>query len=127
MLHDGAAPVMTVDPTRLSSAEHIALVEEHAAHNYHPLPVVIASAAGAWVTDVEGRRYLDCLAAYSAVKVSAVRPCRRYTVGAQYICHREHRSRQQIPRVRDQVGSRFEPTHNLPRFDLHDCQSEVAR
>ena len=37
------------------------------AHNYHPLPVTIASAEGAWVTDVEGRRYLDCLAAYSAV------------------------------------------------------------
>ncbi|HEY9498778.1 MAG TPA: ornithine--oxo-acid transaminase [Terrimesophilobacter sp.] len=43
------------------------LEEEHAAHNYHPLPVVVAQADGAWVTDVEGRRYLDCLAAYSAV------------------------------------------------------------
>jgi ornithine--oxo-acid transaminase len=41
--------------------------EEHAAHNYHPLPVVVASGEGAWVTDVDGRRYLDCLAAYSAV------------------------------------------------------------
>lgn len=41
--------------------------DEHAAHNYHPLPVVVASGDGAWVTDVEGRRYLDCLAAYSAV------------------------------------------------------------
>lgn len=37
------------------------------AHNYHPLPVTIASGDGAWVTDVAGRRYLDCLAAYSAV------------------------------------------------------------
>jgi len=37
------------------------------ANNYHPLPVVIAKAAGAWVTDVEGRRYLDCLAGYSAL------------------------------------------------------------
>ncbi len=41
--------------------------DEHAAHNYHPLPVVVESGDGAWVTDVEGRRYLDCLAAYSAV------------------------------------------------------------
>ena len=41
--------------------------DEHAAHNYHPLPVVVASGEGAWVTDVDGRRYLDCLAAYSAV------------------------------------------------------------
>ena len=38
----------------------------HGAHNYHPLPVVITEADGAWVTDVEGRRYLDMLAAYSA-------------------------------------------------------------
>jgi ornithine--oxo-acid transaminase len=45
----------------------IALVERHAAHNYSPLPVVVASAEGAWITDVDGRRYLDCLAAYSAV------------------------------------------------------------
>jgi ornithine--oxo-acid transaminase len=39
----------------------------HGAHNYHPLPVVIAEAEGAWVTDVSGRRYLDLLAAYSAI------------------------------------------------------------
>jgi ornithine--oxo-acid transaminase len=39
----------------------------HSAHNYHPLPVVIAEAEGAWVTDVDGRRYLDLLAAYSAI------------------------------------------------------------
>jgi ornithine--oxo-acid transaminase len=40
---------------------------EHAAHNYHPLPVVADEAEGAWVTDVDGRRYLDMLAAYSAL------------------------------------------------------------
>jgi ornithine--oxo-acid transaminase len=39
----------------------------HAAHNYHPLEVVVSSGDGAWVTAVDGRRYLDCLAAYSAV------------------------------------------------------------
>jgi len=39
----------------------------HSAHNYHPLPVVISEADGAWVTDVDGRRYLDMLAAYSAI------------------------------------------------------------
>jgi ornithine--oxo-acid transaminase len=39
----------------------------HSAHNYHPLPVVIAEAEGAWVTDVDGRRYLDALAGYSAL------------------------------------------------------------
>ncbi|MDQ0894329.1 ornithine--oxo-acid transaminase [Agromyces ramosus] len=49
------------------TAAFIHAEEEHAAHNYHPLPVVVASGEGAWVTDVDGRRYLDCLAAYSAV------------------------------------------------------------
>jgi ornithine--oxo-acid transaminase len=44
-----------------------ALAEAHSAHNYHPLPVVIATAEGAWVTDVAGRRYLDMLSAYSAL------------------------------------------------------------
>src|ERR1700734_2614001 len=43
------------------------LAAAHGAHNYHPLPVVIAEAEGAWVTDVNGRRYLDMLAAYSAI------------------------------------------------------------
>src|SRR5271157_6253995 len=43
------------------------LGREHSAHNYHPLPVVISEAEGAWVTDVAGRRYLDMLAAYSAL------------------------------------------------------------
>ncbi|MEO8528999.1 MAG: ornithine--oxo-acid transaminase [Pseudolysinimonas sp.] len=53
--------------TEVGSAEAIALAEEFGAHNYHPLPVVAATAEGAWVTDPEGHRYLDCLAAYSAV------------------------------------------------------------
>lgn len=47
--------------------EHLALIDRYAAHNYAPLPVVAAHAEGAWITDVSGRRYLDCLAAYSAV------------------------------------------------------------
>ncbi|GGX67614.1 ornithine--oxo-acid transaminase [Streptomyces anandii] len=45
----------------------IAAADAHSAHTYHPLPVVIATADGAWMTDVEGRRYLDFLAGYSAL------------------------------------------------------------
>ncbi|MHC3000057.1 ornithine--oxo-acid transaminase [Microbacterium sp. HJ5] len=48
-------------------ARIIADEEEHVAHNYHPLPVVISRGEGAWVTDVEGKRYLDLLSAYSAL------------------------------------------------------------
>jgi ornithine--oxo-acid transaminase len=59
---------VTVVPEAKSRApELLELVERHAAHNYHPLPVVIAEAEGAWVTDVDGNRYLDMLAAYSAL------------------------------------------------------------
>ncbi len=50
-----------------NAAEHIELVEQSAAHNYHPLPVVVAKAEGVWVTDVDGVKYMDMLAAYSAV------------------------------------------------------------
>ncbi|GDY32966.1 ornithine--oxo-acid transaminase [Gandjariella thermophila] len=49
------------------AADYIALDEHWSTHNYHPLPVVISHAEGAWVTDVTGRRYLDFLAGYSAL------------------------------------------------------------
>ncbi|MFL6075563.1 MAG: ornithine--oxo-acid transaminase [Mycobacteriales bacterium] len=51
----------------MGTAELTALSERYSAHTYHPLPVVIAEAEGVWVTDVEGRRYLDMLAGYSAL------------------------------------------------------------
>jgi ornithine--oxo-acid transaminase len=56
------------------SARLIELEERHGAHNYHPLDVVIARAEGAWVWDVEGKRYLDFLAAYSAVNQGHCHP-----------------------------------------------------
>ncbi|MGH3671030.1 MAG: ornithine--oxo-acid transaminase [Pseudonocardiaceae bacterium] len=49
------------------STDFIAADERWSTHNYHPLPVVITSGEGAWVTDVRGRRYLDFLAGYSAL------------------------------------------------------------
>jgi ornithine--oxo-acid transaminase len=57
-----------------TQAAAIRLVEERAAHNYHPLQVVVESGDGAWVTDIDGRRYLDCLAAYSAVNFGHSNP-----------------------------------------------------
>jgi ornithine--oxo-acid transaminase len=59
--------VTVVPDAKSRASELLDLVERHAAHNYHPLPVVIAEAEGAWVTDVDGNRYLDMLAAYSAL------------------------------------------------------------
>jgi ornithine--oxo-acid transaminase len=48
--------------------------EKYGAHNYKPLDVVIDHADGVWVTDVEGKRYLDCLSAYSALNQGHVHP-----------------------------------------------------
>ena len=59
--------ILDAAPVSNDTQTAIELVERHAARNYSPLPVVAASAEGAWITDVDGRRYLDCLAAYSAV------------------------------------------------------------
>ncbi len=49
-------------------------VERFSPHNYHPLPVVLASGEGAWVTDVDGNRYLDLLSAYSALNFGHLHP-----------------------------------------------------
>ncbi|MEW6239912.1 MAG: ornithine--oxo-acid transaminase [Chloroflexota bacterium] len=54
--------------------EYIALEEQYGAHNYHPLDVVIEKAEGVWVHDVDGKKYLDCLSAYSALNQGHVHP-----------------------------------------------------
>ncbi|ABF40823.1 aminotransferase [Candidatus Koribacter versatilis Ellin345] len=58
----------------LQTKELIELEEKYGAHNYHPLDVVIERAEGVWVYDVEGKKYLDCLAAYSAVNQGHCHP-----------------------------------------------------
>ncbi|HUL17035.1 MAG TPA: ornithine--oxo-acid transaminase [Terriglobales bacterium] len=58
----------------LGTKELIALEESYGAHNYHPLDVVIERGEGVWVFDVEGKRYLDCLAAYSALNQGHCHP-----------------------------------------------------
>jgi len=58
----------------MNTKEYIALEEKYGAHNYHPLDVVIEKAAGVWVYDVDGKKYLDCLAAYSAVNQGHCHP-----------------------------------------------------
>ncbi len=58
----------------MDGKDFIELEEKYGAHNYHPLDVVIAKASGVWVTDTEGKEYLDCLSAYSAVNQGHVHP-----------------------------------------------------
>ncbi len=65
MAHSCEAPV---------TGEMLAMEDRWGAHNYHPLPVVVSRASGPWVYDVDGRRYLDCLSAYSAVNQGHCHP-----------------------------------------------------
>lgn len=76
-----AQTLQKVTANRIDAA--IRLAEKRAAHNYSPIPVVAASAEGAWITDIDGRRYLDCLSAYSAVNFGHRNPEITATAHAQ--------------------------------------------
>lgn len=65
------SPATTVSK---KTQEHVTLAETHGAHNYHPLPVVIERGEGIWVWDVDGKKYMDCLSAYSAVNQGHCHP-----------------------------------------------------
>jgi len=58
-----------IEPSAIETTgiDPVALEDRHAAHTYHPLPVTLVHGEGAWVTDADGRRYLDLLSAYSAL------------------------------------------------------------
>ncbi len=58
----------------MNTKDFIALEEQYGAHNYHPLDVVITRGEGVWVYDVDGKKYLDCLSAYSALNQGHVHP-----------------------------------------------------
>jgi len=65
---------MSIIAETTRTQEYVDLEDQYGAHNYHPLDVVIERAEGVWVYDVEGNRYLDCLAAYSAVNQGHCHP-----------------------------------------------------
>ena len=58
----------------MTSQELIQLEDLYGAHNYHPLDVVLSKGQGIWVTDVEGKKYLDFLSAYSAINQGHCHP-----------------------------------------------------
>src|SRR5512135_3328780 len=58
----------------MKTQEFIEIEQQYSAHNYRPLDVVIARGEGVWVHDVDGRKYLDCLSAYSALNQGHVHP-----------------------------------------------------
>src|SRR5438477_3757275 len=59
---------------QLRTQDYVELKNAYGAHNYHPLDIIVERAEGVWVYDVEGNRYLDCLAAYSAVNQGHCHP-----------------------------------------------------
>lgn len=73
---NGHAEHLLGHPTRVDgiTAEYIALESHYVAHTYHPLPVVLCEGRGAWVSDVDGHEYLDCLAGYSALNFGHAHP-----------------------------------------------------
>jgi ornithine--oxo-acid transaminase len=66
--------IVLEEKKRFKTEDYIALEDRYGAHNYHPLDVVIARGEGVWVWDVEGKKYLDFLAAYSAVNQGHCHP-----------------------------------------------------
>lgn len=64
----------TITNTQMSSQDLIELENKHGAHNYHPLPVVLAKGEGVFVWDVEGKKYYDFLSSYSAVNQGHCHP-----------------------------------------------------
>ncbi len=58
----------------MKTVDYIELSEQYGAHNYQPLDVVLNKGEGVWVYDVEGKKYLDCLSAYSALNQGHLHP-----------------------------------------------------
>ncbi|HYA24319.1 MAG TPA: ornithine--oxo-acid transaminase [Terriglobales bacterium] len=104
---------LVTDPTT-TSRELIDLENQYGAHNYHPLDVVIERAEGVWVYDVEGKRYLDCLAAYSAVNQGHCHPkiLRTLTEQARKVTLTSRAFRN------DQLGLLYKDLHDLTGFDM---------
>lgn len=69
-----SAQATSREGTTMNSKDFIELEENHGAHNYHPLPVVLSRGEGVYVWDVEGKKYFDFLSAYSAVNQGHCHP-----------------------------------------------------
>ena len=97
-----------------STQEFVELESQFGAHNYHPLDIVIERAEGVWVYDVEGKRYLDCLAAYSAVNQGHCHPRILQTLTEQ--AHKVTLTSRAFRN--DQLGPFYKELHDLTGFDM---------
>lgn len=99
---------------RMQTREFIELEDKYGAHNYHPLDVVIERAEGVWVYDVEGNRYLDCLASYSAVNQGHCHPKIMKAMIEQ--AHKVTLTSRAFRN--DQLPLLYEQLHNLTGYDM---------
>ena len=67
----------------MKTSDYITREDQYLAHNYHPLPVVLAKGDGVWLWDTDGNKYLDFLSAYSAVSAGHCNPRIKQAVIAQ--------------------------------------------
>jgi ornithine--oxo-acid transaminase len=99
---------------RLSSEHYVILDETYGARNYNPLDVVVTRAEGVWLYDVEGKRYLDCLSAYSAVSQGHCHPAIRQAaveqMGRVTLTSRAFRN--------DQMGPFLKELSDLAGYDM---------
>ncbi len=100
--------------TEKSTREFVELESQFGAHNYHPLDIVIERAEGVWVYDVEGKRYLDCLAAYSAVNQGHCHPRILKTLTEQ--AHKVTLTSRAFRN--DQLGPFYKELHDLTGFEM---------
>jgi ornithine--oxo-acid transaminase len=98
----------------MSAKDFIHLEEAYGAHNYHPLDVVIERGEGAWVWDVEGRKYLDCLSAYSALNQG-----HRHPAIVAALIEQAHKVTLTSRAFRnDQLGPLYRELHEMTGYDL---------
>jgi ornithine--oxo-acid transaminase len=99
---------------QMTTQEFVELENQYGAHNYHPLDVVIDRAEGVWVYDVDGKKYLDCLASYSAVNQGHCHPKILETLIAQ--AHKVTLTSRAFRN--DQLGLLYKQLHDLTGFDM---------
>jgi ornithine--oxo-acid transaminase len=94
--------------------QYIELEERYGAHNYHPLDIIITRGEGVWLTDIEGKRYLDCLASYSAVNQGHCHPkiLQAFTEQARKLTLTSRAFRN------DQLPLLYKELHDLTGYDM---------
>lgn len=98
----------------MKTQDYIAMENELGAHNYHPLDVVVKEAKGAWVYDVEGKKYLDCLAAYSAVNQGHCHP----SIMEAFVEQAKHVTLTSRAFRNDQLPLLYKKLHDMTGYDM---------